>query len=173
MNKFCWMLILSCFFVAPVAAQSAEIMVLPATKPAMQPVGSGKYTKFGFSIYRVTLWAPAGQWQVGQPYALELHYARDLDKETVVNAVYENIREQKVADMQTLGQWKGLLEQTIPAVKEGDVIVALAMPGQPSQLYFNSESLGYFSDQRLSDAFFGIWLGEKANVSLKRQLLNL
>ena len=43
---------------------------------AMEQVGSGKYRKLGFSIYKVALWAPGGQYDKDKPYALQVHYLR-------------------------------------------------------------------------------------------------
>ncbi len=69
-------------------------------------VGSGTYRKFGFSVYRATLWAPDGKWDPAKPYALELHYTRSVSKDTLVDTVADDIRDQNVADEATLVNWE-------------------------------------------------------------------
>ena len=49
----------------------------------LQEVGQGTYRRFGFRIYTITLWAPEGVWDPSKPYAIELHYARSLSRETM------------------------------------------------------------------------------------------
>ena len=139
----------------------------------LQKVGQGKYTKFGFTIYNASLWAPQGKWSYDKPFALELAYTRNLGKETVVDSVYDSIKEQKIADDGTLARWKEILMKTIPAVKKGDKVVVVSKPGTKATVILNGENQGAFPEQALSDAFFAIWLGEKADQHLKQKLLGI
>ncbi len=150
------------------AALSPSI-IQQAGKP-LQQVGSGKYTKLGFTIYRAALWTPSGTWNKAEPYALQLRYARSLSQSTLVEAVVDGIEEQNVPKA-SLGEWSQLLEQKLPAVKEGDELTGLAVPGKSSQLFFNGKQIATLQDQAFSDAFFGIWFGRKADETLRAQLL--
>jgi Chalcone isomerase-like len=137
----------------------------------LKEVGQGTYRKFGFSIYRATLWAADGVWNPQKPYALELHYTRSLSKETLVDAVTGDIRDQGVADDDTLARWEKVLSEVLPAVEDGDTIIGLHVPGKNSLLFYNETKIADIKDQKLSQAFFDIWLGEQADQDLREKLL--
>ncbi len=155
----------------PVYAQTASVPNGVFGNVHMAQVGSGKYKKLGFNIYKVALWAPGGQYDKLKPYALQVHYLRSLSKDTVVGSVVEDVRDQKMADDSTMDEWENMLTKTLPAVEEGDEIVGLSLPGKPSKLFFNGKQIASIEDKRLSDSFFNIWLGEIANQDLRSQLL--
>jgi Chalcone isomerase-like len=133
--------------------------------------GTGKYTKLGFTIYRATLWTASGRWNPAAPYALQLRYARDLSRSTLVEAVIDGIHEQQVADAPTLAAWSEILERSLPPVREGDELLGLAVPGKPSLLFHNGKPIATLEDRALSDAFFGIWFGQQADQTLQAALL--
>ena len=137
----------------------------------LKQVGEGNYRKLGFKIYHVSLWAPEGIWDNSKPYALELEYARSLSKETLVDAVMDDIRDQGIADDKTLALWQDVLNASLPAVEENDAIIGLAIPGKKSLLFYNGKAITSIDDQTFSQAFFNIWLGQTANESLRKKLL--
>lgn len=137
----------------------------------MTKVGTGIYRKLGFNIYRATLWAPDGIFSAKKPYALELHYNRNLSKDTLVSTVMDDIRNQKVTDDTTLTQWEKTLDMALPAVEDGDIIIGLAVPGKKSTLYFNGKETTSIADPIFSSAFFNIWLGDHADENLRNKLL--
>lgn len=138
---------------------------------SMEQVGNGQYRKLGFNIYRVALWAQDGAYDRNKPFALQVHYTRSLDKETIVQAVVEDVRKQALADDATMDKWEAMLTDILPAVKDGDEIVGLYVPGKPAKLFFNGRQIASISDKRLSDSFFNIWLGPVANPELRAQLM--
>lgn len=140
-------------------------------KVPLQKVGEGNYRKLGFKIYHATLWAPDGVWDAKKPFALHLKYARDLSKDTLMDAIMDDIREQGVADEATMNRWQDTLGKVLPEIHENDVIIGLCIPGKKSQLYFNGKSLITIDDKAFSDAFFNIWFGPHANESLRKNLL--
>lgn len=161
-------------FTTPAIAQegaAAPSYVAKASSTPMEQVGSGKYRKLGFNIYEATLWAPNGEYNKSEPFALQVHYLRELSKETVVDAVVEDVRKQQLADNATIDEWQEILADALPAVKAGDDIVGVSIPGKPAQLYYNGKLLASIDDKRLSDSFFNIWLGNVADPKLKAQLI--
>ena len=157
-------------------AKAASLIPLPQiiadqVKAPLLKVGSGKYTKFGFTIYRATLWSPSGLWKPEEPYVLQLRYARSLSKSTLVEAVVEGITEQDIADKETLARWDNQLKTVLPAVEEDDELTGISIPGKDSSLYFNGSLISQIDEQALSNAFFGIWFGQKADVSLRSKLI--
>lgn len=173
MRTFLISLLISCFFAS---ALPAQVQALPATVEKqcgmpLQEVGKAQYQKLGFNIYNVSLWAPDGVYSRSKPYALQLRYTRSLSKDTIVSAVMDDVRKQRMADESTLSEWENLLNETMPSIKEGDEVVGISVPGKPSTLFYNGRKIASFNDKRLSDSFFNIWLGSVANPHMRAQLI--
>ena len=141
------------------------------TKTPIAVVGSGTYRKFGFSVYRATLWAADGAWDPQKPYALELRYLRNVSKDTLVDTVMDDIRSQNVADNDTLTQWQTTLIGVLPDVNDGDVLTGLCLPGKKSLLFLNGKPIATITDTAFSKAFFDVWLGDQADEDLRKKLL--
>lgn len=137
---------------------------------SLKPVGSGNYSKLGFNIYQARLWAPQGDFKRSEPYALQVEYKRDLSKDTMVDAVMEDIRAQKKADATTMDKWESQLARVMPAVRKGDELVGVSEPGKPARLFYNGQQIASISDKRLAESFFNIWLGPVADATLRAQL---
>lgn len=162
--------------VALMLPQSVLAQQLPAyakahAKQELTQVGSGTYRKVGLRIYNATLFAPGGEYDANKPYALKLQYKRALSKETLTGAVYDGIKEQDVADEDTLQRWKKTLDEVLPAVKNGDVILGLSVPGKDARLFYNGKEIARIREPAFADAFFGIWVGSKADAKLYAELL--
>ena len=160
----------------PSAPSRAEEIPLPESVSAQMDtapakVGHGTYRKLGFRIYDATLWAVQNKWDAAKPYALQLSYTRDLSKETLVDTVMDDITDQGVADEATRTRWKEVLNASLRDVKEGDALVGLALPGKKTLLFYNGVNIASIEEQAFSDAFFGIWLGERADEALRSKLL--
>ncbi len=170
------MAVTAVLFMGMEAKAETSVTQLPASVTknageALEPVGTGRYRKLGFSIYQATLWAPGGEWDPERPYVLQLHYLRGLSKDTVVDTVTDNIREQDVADEETMRRWEKILAESLPAVEDGDELVGITVPGKPSRLFYNGSQIASIADPQLSQAFFDIWLGPKADTKMQRDLL--
>ena len=81
--------------------------VLP---PDWRIQGQGEMRWFGLRLYQASLWAPDGRWQAGQPYALELRYARDIPSARLVQASIEEMQRLGSADDERLARWKTELD---------------------------------------------------------------
>ena len=150
------------------AALPSSVSKTIGVKPAK--IGDMQYRKLGFSIYRATLWSKDGVYNPDQPYALQIHYLRSLSKSTVVESVVGDIKKQKKADDATMAKWEKTLGKALPAVKNGDEVVALSEPGKSSRIYFNGKQIANIADKRLSDSFFNIWLGDVSDANMRAQL---
>lgn len=172
MKRILWVMAL----LFPAIVTAGEALPALVTQQVAQPlkqVGSGVYTKMGFTVYRATLWTPSGEWKKDEPYALQISYQMSLSKDTVVDAVVSDIRDQKVANDATFAKWENQLSSALPQVFDGDSIIGLALPKQSSTLIHNGKVITTISDQKLSDAFFAIWLGKSADKKLKQKLLGV
>lgn len=140
-------------------------------KTPLQEVGHGTYRKLGFRVYEASLWAPGGTWDANKPYALKLHYTRDVSKDTLSDTVVDDIRDQNVTDDATFTRWEGTLRKVLPAVDDGDTMIGIAMPGKHSLLFHNGVEIARIDDAALSNAFFNVWLGNGADEDLRAKLL--
>jgi hypothetical protein len=157
---------------AAYADDNLPAFVQARSRTTLQEVGQGTYRKFGFTIYRATLWAPNCAWDAAKPYALQLRYARSLSQETIADSTIDNIRDENVTDDVTLASWSADIKKIMPAVEDGDVMIGLAIPGAETILYFNGGEIAKIKDEKFSRAFFNIWLGDEADEDLRRSLLN-
>jgi hypothetical protein len=161
--------LLLCFQTA--TANELPRSVLNISTAPLEKVGAGTYRKLGFTVYKATLWAPEHAWTPKKPYALQLKYKMSLSQSTMMETIMDNIREQNVADEAKLEIWQRQLGKVLNGVKANDEIVCLYNPGQPSQFFLNSKKIADIKDQKLSKAFFNIWLGDGADEDLQAQLL--
>ena len=162
-------------FAAPAGAGSAHALspsIVESSTAPLLPVGTGRYNKLGLGIYQASLWAPGGVYDRSKPSALQLEYMRSLSKDTVVDAVMADLKAQNNASEETLNEWRTFLAEVLPAIKKGDEIVGLSIPGQASKVFFNGRQVATISDMHLSDSFFNIWLGDVANQKLRTQLIS-
>jgi Chalcone isomerase-like len=153
------------------AQDALPVSVQSQIHTPLSPVGSGTYHKFGFSVYRATLWAPKGVWDASKPYALELHYTRSVSKERISDTVVDDIRDQNTTDEQTFAGWEKTIRDALPAVEDGDIMIGLSVPGKEAKLFFNGTQIASIKDEELGRAFFNIWLGDTADEDLRAALL--
>ncbi len=135
-------------------------------------VGTGTFRKFGFRIYDAILFSQGGVWSSTKPFALQITYRRDLPKSIVLDSVTSDLRDQNVADDDTLKKWTELLDTILPPINDGDTLIAVTQHNKPSQLFYNGAKIATLDDPVLSKAFFDIWLGDKADSELRDSLLN-
>lgn len=137
-------------------------------------VGSGTMRYFGLRIYDATLWSPGGNWGAGQPYALELRYARSFDGEAIARRSAEEIARLRPYPAATLARWEQQMRALFPDVKAGDRLTGVRLPGVGAAFYRGEQKLGQIDDEAFADAFFGIWLSpETPAPNLRAQLLRL
>ena len=163
------------FLCAPLAAEDPPTSLPPSVQshfnaPPVE-IGHSTYRKFGFRIYNVSLWARDKNWDPHQPFALKLHYTRDLSKGTLVDTAIDDIRDQNVADDATITRWQAVLNQDMPDVEEDDELIGLYLPGHSSMLFYNGKQIASIDDKALSKAFFDIWLGDQADEDMRNDLL--
>jgi hypothetical protein len=171
-----FLILLALCFPAFNSAKAEDVLpeaVRAELKKPLVPVGSGIYRKFGFSVYKVTFWTTDGVWDRKKPYALEMRYERDVSKDALVDAVTDDLRDQQVANADTINHWHQVLADILPDVEDGDTIVTLCLPGKESPLFHNEKEIARIGDNDFIQAFFDIWLGRRADEDLRNKLLGM
>jgi hypothetical protein len=137
-----------------------------------EAVGSGTLRVFGLRIYDATLWSPGGDWGPGQPFALELRYARSFDGAAIARRSIEEMRAQRDYPDATLARWETQMRDLFPDVQAGDRLVGVRIPGEGAAFYSGTRRLGQIDDEAFADAFFGIWLAPTTRApDLRARLL--
>lgn len=142
------------------------------TEPTM--VGEGRLTFLFWDVYDATLYAPNGDWQPEQPFALTLFYLRALKGEDIAKRSVEEMRGQGFSDEEALSQWFEDMRGVFPDVEEGMRLTGIRTPEGASVFYLDGQRIGQIEDPEFTTQFFNIWLNEKTSEpGLRTQLLGL
>jgi hypothetical protein len=168
------LLLSSCLFYSTPSRADEDALpdaVITQVNTPLAKVGQGIFHKFGFRIYRATLWAPDGKWEAQKPYALQLSYFRSLSKDTLIDTVMSDIESQGGSDEATYERWKNVLENSLSDIREGDVLIGLSVPDEKTKLFYNGAVIANIDEQPFADAFFNVWLGDHADERLRTEIL--
>lgn len=134
-----------------------------------QEWGAGEMRFFGFRLYRATLWV-AGSSIDTAPFALTLHYHRDITRQQLVNSSLDEMRRTGTPEA-TAEKWRADLERVFPDVREGDRIIGIHLPGTGARFYHQGKLTGEVRDPDFSRRFFAIWLDPKTRSPDVRAML--
>jgi hypothetical protein len=166
---------LAAAFAAALASGSVAAPPLPAAVVPLLPEarvqGSGELTWYGLPIYTGHLWSADGSFAFDEPFALDLHYKRDLAGRRIAERSVEEMAKLG-ADASDLARWGGAMARIFPDVRDGDRIVGVHVPGRGANFFHNGRPLGTIDDAGFARAFFGIWLDPRTSEpALRRRLL--
>lgn len=174
-----------CLLVIPCLVLPCRAMASPLNSqaPQLPPVvvehvpdavvtGSAAYSYLFWDLYQATLYAPHGQWQPEQPFALELRYLTDLTAGKIAAVSRDEMARQGSADPARLAAWEQRLLAILPDVQAGSVLTGIRQQDGTTRFYAGERDLGGVDDPAFSKAFFDIWLGDATrDKALRRQLL--
>lgn len=133
--------------------------VLAQDAAGWRSLGSGNLRWLGFSIYRASLWAPAGErLSVESPFALAIRYERAISSQRLVETSLDEMKRLGTADEASRSAWKASLEQAFPTVAAGEVIVGINRPGAGVAFFHQGRLTAQIDDVGFAQAFFAIWL---------------
>lgn len=139
-------------------------------------VGKEMFTYFFWDVYEATLYAPKGEWQPDNAFALSLRYQRALQGEKIAKRSIKEMRNQGMNgenDEKVLTEWLGKMTSLFPNVEAGDVLTGIAKADKSNAFYFNGEFIGSVKDSEFTERFFAIWLSENTSEpAFRKALLN-
>ena len=139
-----------------------------------QLVGEARFSLFFFDIYHAELFAPDGRYDGAAPFALRLSYMRDVSSQKIVDTSLDEMRRQGSGTASRLAEWADWMDQDFRDMRNGDEAMVVALTNGGMALYHNQAKLGQTDDSVFADAFFAIWLSDKAlKPDLSRQLRGL
>jgi hypothetical protein len=157
------------------AAAMARPSELGGEINAAKPYGSGSLSWLVFTAYDATLWTDAQQWSMNAPFALTLRYRMSFTTAELVERTVEEMR--KVGPgipKDALARYESALTRAFPAVKDGDRITALHVPGRGVRFFHNGTATTDITEGAFAEPFFGIWLSPRSSEPrLRAALLSL
>ena len=172
--------LLLCVFLAVYSAQligqvAAPVLPAQATAgmPTLKAVGGGLLRMFGFQIYNAYLWTPEGaSFDQTKPHVLDIHYLRTFSAKQLAERSIDEMRGQSAGSEAVYSKWSTEMQRVFADVKEGDRLIGVATPARTAKFFHNGTYRGEVADAAFTDAFFGIWLGEKSSQpGLRERLL--
>jgi hypothetical protein len=140
--------------------------------PTARMVGQSRLKMYFFKIYDATLYAPNGQFDQTQPFALSLGYLRDFDGADIAQRSIDEMRDLGYRNTAQLAQWLIQMELSFPNIIAGDVLTGVVDEQQHTRFYFNGKPTHTVADPEFTQAFFAIWLDSKTSQPKMRiQLL--
>jgi hypothetical protein len=139
--------------------------------PHAEQVGSGKISYAFWDIYDATLYAPKGIWHAHTPYALSIHYFREIKGNAIAERSVEEMRKQGFSDEVKLAQWHIQMRRIFPDVKNGTVLTAIFTAHQSTDFYLGNRHIGSIKGAEFAKHFSNIWLSEKTSEPELRQKL--
>ncbi|RDV29005.1 hypothetical protein DXV75_00620 [Alteromonas aestuariivivens] len=139
--------------------------------PNAQLVGESRYTYLFWNVYDIALFAPNGDWQSTQPFALTLTYLRDFTGEQIAQRSLREMQKQGLNDNIKGQQWLAAMQEIFPDVEKYQTLTGVLDEQGNSHFYFNSELVGSVDDPEFGKRFFNIWLGENTSEPKLRQEL--
>lgn len=155
---------------AVLASQSASEVVTKSV-PEAHLAGQARYTYLFWDVYDARLYAPQGQWQADQPFALALTYLRGFDGEDIAERSVKEMKAQGLQDQSLLKQWRQQMTLLFPDVVEQDTITGVRTASGATHFYLNDKLLGQVDDPAFGEWFFNIWLGPNTSEPAFREKL--
>ncbi|MBC7684119.1 MAG: chalcone isomerase family protein [Bdellovibrionales bacterium] len=139
--------------------------------PQARLAGHGPFTYFGINVYDAELWVGEKGYQPGQPFALELRYARKLDGIKIAQASADEMEKLGMGSTAQRTAWLARMKEIFPDVTQGSRIAGVFLPAGGVRFYLDGKPLATVPDQEFANAFFAIWLDP--NTSAKKLRLAL
>jgi hypothetical protein len=170
-RRFAGFCLLSAFaLVSKADAAPAEIA---AAIHSEQPFGVGAVRFLVLTAYRASLWTDAPAWSMTAPFALIIRYGMGFASGELGDRTIAEMKhvDPALSDAET-ARLRPQLARVFPAVKSGDRITALYVPGKPVVFFKNGVSTGSIRGRAFARDFFGIWLSPNtSDPDLRRDLL--
>ncbi len=134
--------------------------------------GQGAFTWFGLKIYDAELWVGEKGYVPGEPFVLDLRYARKLDGIKIAEASAEQMAKIGAGSATQRTAWLARMKEIFPDVKDGSRITGVYLPASGARFYLDGKALASVPDPEFARAFFAIWLDPKTTAgSLRNALL--
>nr|HRJ13096.1 hypothetical protein [Alphaproteobacteria bacterium] len=114
----------------------------PGGVPRAAVVGRGELSIAFWDVYEAVLYAPDGRWDPEKPFALSIHYYREIEGPDIADRSVREIRRQGFDNEIQLAAWNAQLKEIFPDVRNGSVLTASYQPGIGTRFYADKNFIG-------------------------------
>ena len=139
--------------------------------PGLRAQGGGLLTWLGMSVYDGWYWVAARGWPDAGPYALDLHYHRDLVGARIAERSVDEIAKLGYGTTVERARWGERMARLFPDVRRGDRLTGVALDGGSVRFFHNGAPIGDIADPGFAHAFFATWLDPKSTRADFREKL--
>lgn len=139
-------------------------------------VGSADFRLYGFHVYEARLWSSVAVPDLLSPFALELIYQRNIDKQTLIDTSLDEMRRIAGDDLyrRRSDAWAEQMRRSFVDVIPGSRITGLYLPGIGCRFYVDDRLHHEVADPVFAKLFFAIWLAPQTRYpKMREQLLGL
>tara|TARA_B100000579_G_C22817794_1_gene848873 strand:+ start:878 stop:1393 length:516 start_codon:yes stop_codon:yes gene_type:complete len=135
-------------------------------------VGEAQLRVFFFRIYDSSIYTSSGSYEGVKPgLALKIEYRRAIDGDEFISRTGEEWEKLGLLSDESR-KWLAKLEEFLPSVIRGDVIILKVGDNLESIFYYNSEWIGEVKNTQFTEDFLSIWLSEESSYpKLQQQLI--
>lgn len=139
-------------------------------------MGEGTVYKLIIPAYNIRLWSQAPTWSFDRLFALQVKVKWDAKQAEMVESTLESMEETADKDGHPLShkekeEHSKLLYSFYPALKNGDTVTVVYVPGEKIRFYHNDTWLKDIADDRFARAFCNIWLSPYTKFTSARENL--
>jgi hypothetical protein len=146
---------------AAVAPPLPDAVMQDAPKLALR--GGGEFRHFGFAVYDGWFWSASPTWPGEAPYALDLHYHRNLRGTAIARKSIDEIERLGYGTAEQRARWLAQMTALFPDIRRGDRMTGVHTPDGATQFFHNGRRLGEVADREFSHAFLAIWLDPRTS----------
>lgn len=142
--------------------------------PDAEAVGEARLTYIVWDVYDAVLYAPNGQWNEQEPFALKLKYLRNLHGQKIADRSAQEMRKIGLNDEVKLAAWHEQMREIFPDVNDGTELLGIYRPNAPTRFYKNNQQIGEIKDPEFGRWFFNIWLSKNTTEpEFRKKLLGV
>jgi len=164
-------------------ASNSEVSSKPSAPPFVERTisdarlaGQGSFRWFGLLVYEAQFWVGPMGYQVAAPdsapFALDLHYARAFDSDSIAETSIEEMKKTGDPSDARYARWLQQMKGLFKNVVKGTHVTGIFMPNYGARFFLDGKALGDIADPQFAHAFFAIWLSPKTSAAgLRKKLL--
>lgn len=156
-------LILSVAILTISSSLTADVSVANRYINDARLVGEARLKVLLWNVFDARLYAPGGDYDRSQPFALSLSYLRKLKGKKIVEKTISEMSAQSRFTPSELTQWEQLLTGIIKDVDASTTLTGIRDTDGYAVFYRNGKKVGQIEDRRFTEGFFDIWLGENTS----------
>ncbi|NBV06768.1 MAG: hypothetical protein EBS06_05990 [Proteobacteria bacterium] len=162
MKKLIYNFFILLLFAQPIFAAEIPANISKNLNPAFL-IGDSDLRVLALKVYHIALWSEEKNFSYDKKFAIQIIYNMNFSKSDLAKRSVEEIEKLHTLTDQEKKSYFEQLEKLFASVKKGDEKVALFVPNQGVEMFYNGKLNGKISDLKLARLFVDIWLDERGS----------